>query len=73
MRPQMIPLSELVPDANWPSTIGNAHGDIYETQFETAVNSRMNYRGGKGVPEVYYSHMRPVIQAGKEAMAQAKL
>ena len=42
LRPQMIGLCELIPEANLPSTIGNEYGDIYETQFTTAQESRLN-------------------------------
>ena len=38
----MIGLAEIVPDTNFPSTIGNAHGDIYEAQFEHAKVSHKN-------------------------------
>mmetsp|Transcript_27127 Transcript_27127/g.33702 ORF Transcript_27127/g.33702 Transcript_27127/m.33702 type:complete len:142 (+) Transcript_27127:1698-2123(+) len=58
MRPQMIPLSELVPEGFMPSTIGNYYGDIYENQFETAQNSRLNRNG---VPELVHTHIKPVM------------
>ena len=44
IRPQAIPLVELmyIPDEVLCSAIGNSYGDIYETQFEWAKNSRIN-------------------------------
>ena len=44
MRPHMIPFVEFSPGFNLglKSTIGNHHGDIYETQLEVAMNSRLN-------------------------------
>lgn len=54
----MIGLCELIPEGNLPSTIGNEYGDIYETQFATAQESRLNTGV---VPELYYTHMRPVM------------
>ena len=44
MRPHMIPFIEFSPNflSGLKTTIGNAHGDIYETQLEVAKNSRLN-------------------------------
>lgn len=44
IRPQAIPLVELMysPDIVLPSAIGNSYGDIYETHFEWARDSRLN-------------------------------
>ena len=64
LRPNMIGLSELVPAANMPSTIGNEYGDIYECQFETAKNSSLNTGT---VPDMYYSHIKPVMQMNTQA------
>ena len=58
LRPQMIALCELCPEGNMPSTIGNEYGDIYETQFNVAQESRLNT--GE-VPELYHTHMKPVM------------
>ena len=58
MRPQMIALSELCPEGYTPSTIGNYYGDIYENQFETAQNSRLNTGV---VPELIHTHVKPVM------------
>lgn len=55
----MIGLCELIPEGNYPSTIGNKYGDIYENQFDTAKNSALNT--GQ-VPEIYYTHIKPVMQ-----------
>ena len=56
----MVPLVESFPNSSMfvPSTIGNAYGDIYEMQFETAKNSKMN----QGiVPSIFETHMKPVM------------
>ena len=44
MRPHMIPFIEFSPNflSGLKTTIGNAHGDIYEMQLEVAKNSRLN-------------------------------
>ena len=34
LRPQMVGLAEINPDMNFPTTIGNEYGDIYEAQYE---------------------------------------
>lgn len=59
MRPQMIPLAELLDDEmNSLSGIGNKHGDIYESILDFAKNSKLN----KGVPPPYYEEtLRPLI------------
>lgn len=59
LRPQMIGLCELVPEGYFPSSIGNEYGDIYETQFSLAQESRLNT--GE-VPEFYHTHMKPVMK-----------
>ena len=59
LRPQMIGLCELTPDGV-VSSIGNEYGDIYETQFNVAKESPMNNHDG--VPDLYYTHMRPVMR-----------
>ena len=60
LRPSMIGLVEYSPnfEAAMTSTIGNKYGDIYEQQYDTAVNSRLNT--GK-VPELYHTHIKPVM------------
>jgi hypothetical protein len=65
LRPHLIPLvemSELEKEDSWNvSTIGNKYGDIYETQLEVAMNSRLN----TGKPPPYYEKlMKPLIQGG---------
>merc|ERR1712127_137703 len=44
LRPQMLSLVETyyIPNHMIPSTIGNYYGDIYNTQYEWARDSRMN-------------------------------
>ena len=61
MRPQMIPLVEgcNMYAPNFPTTIGNEHGDIYEMQFETAKNSSLNQAI---VPSLFETHMKPVMR-----------
>ena len=62
----MIGLVELTPDGV-VSSIGNEYGDIYETQLSVAKQTPMNNHDG--VHELYYTHMRPVMQMN----AQPKL
>lgn len=59
LRPNMVSIAELLPDASIPSTIGNEYGDIYENQYETAKNSRLNT--GE-TPEYYHTHIKPLMQ-----------
>ena len=54
----MIAICELIPEGSIPTTVGNFYGDIYENQFETAKNSRLNTGS---VPELYHSHMKPIM------------
>ena len=58
LRPNLVGLAEVVPDGQFPSTIGNKHGDIYELQFETAKNSHMN--DPKLLPELWRTTLKPV-------------
>ena len=64
LRPQMIAICESGPSymKHIPSTIGNEYGDIYEQQFETARNSRMN---SPIVPSLFETHMKPVMTMRK--------
>ena len=64
MRPQMLSFVETFPESHEfvPSTIGNAYGDIYEFQFETAKNSKMN---SGVVPSFFETHMKPVMNLRK--------
>ena len=61
LRPQMIPLVESFATQSKfvPSTIGNAFGDIYELQFETAKKSRINAENN--LNSFYQAHMKPVM------------
>ena len=63
LRPQLVAISELLPNINFPSTIGNEYGDIYEAQFAQAKNSIQN----RGQIEFFNKHMKPVIQLGNVA------
>lgn len=67
LRPQMIPMLEVwdVAQGHLPTTIGNAHGDIYEMQFETAKNSSLN---SAIVPSFFETHMKPVMTMFKPAV-----
>ena len=60
LRPQMVSMVEHfdVLTDKIPSTIGNAYGDIYEMQFETAKASSMN---SAIVPSIFETHMKPVM------------
>ena len=64
MRPQMLGFIECFPESSQfvPTTIGNAYGDIYEMQFETARNSKMN---NGIVPDFFLTHMKPVMTMRK--------
>ena len=69
MRPHLIPLIEIAPA--WQrfnfSTIGNEYGDIYEAQYDFAVNSKLN----TGKPPRYYETlMKPLMT---KVPTQAKL
>ena len=59
MRPHMIPFIEFSPNLliGLKSTIGNSHGDIYETQLEVAQNSRLNKTQ---VPPYFEKYIKPV-------------
>ena len=60
LRPQMVSFFESFPKSSKfvPTSIGNEYGDIYEQQFETARNSRLNKAV---VPAMYETHMKPVM------------
>ena len=60
----MVPIVESFPKSYEYSlsTIGNKYGDIYEMQFETARNSRLN---DGIVPSFYETHMKPVMNLRK--------
>ena len=61
LRPQMMGLAEIHPESvNFPSTIGNKYGDIYELQYDQAVNSSLNKPDV--VPELYRTVMKPVMK-----------
>ena len=64
LRPQMIPIVESFPESYdfVPSTIGNKYGDIYEMQFETARNSKLNHGV---VTSLFETHMKPVMNLRK--------
>ena len=64
LRPQAIPLVELmsIPDEVLCSSIGNSYGDIYETQFEWAANSRLNNQSNGNIPDGFMDHIMPILQ-----------
>lgn len=63
LRPQAIPLAELMdlPDHTLTSAIGNSYGDIYETQFEWAKNSKLN-DGKDNIPAHFHTYLGPILQ-----------
>lgn len=83
LRPHVIPLvelSDLSKEDSWNvSTIGNKYGDIYETQLDVAMKSRLNRTGGP--PPYWEKYMKPLFNGGscytvettKEANQQPKL
>jgi len=60
LRPHMIPFVEYSDSLSvgLKSTIGNDHGDIYETQLEVAKNSRLNKTE---VPPYYDKYIKPTM------------
>ena len=68
LRPHMLPLTELnsdeLVDMSHLSAIGNKWGDIYETQLERALNSRLNKIQK---PDYWDSLVKPIMKG------QAKL
>ena len=64
LRPQAIPLIELIslPDDILQSAIGNSYGDIYETHFEWAKNSRLNDPANGSIPKGFNEHILPILQ-----------
>ena len=63
MRPLILPFVESYNSVMYgmKSTIGNDHGDIYETQLEVAKNSRLNKTK---VPPYYEKYMKPTMTMG---------
>ena len=63
IRPQAVPLVELsnISDHILTSAIGNSYGDIYETHFEWAKNSKLNV-GEDNIPPGFHEHMGPILQ-----------
>ena len=64
IRPQMVSLAEgyMIPDEGVPSSIGNAYGDIYETQLEWAQKSRMQKLDAKdGRPAYFEELIKPFL------------
>lgn len=65
LRPHMIPLCESFPVKSVEfNTIGNAFGDIYELQLDTARKTRLNQQP---VPEFYEKYMKPTMTMHKVA------
>ena len=66
LRPQIVNLAEtnlflMCNDNMLMSAIGNSYGDIYETHFEWAKNSRMN-RTKDAIPNGYKEFILPILQ-----------
>jgi hypothetical protein len=68
LRPHMIPLAEYKMSMdNWYtdiSSIGNQYGDIYETQLNYAVNSRLNKTHS---PDYFESLVMPMVKNAPSA------
>jgi hypothetical protein len=63
LRPHMLGLVEWMSIGDvLPSVIGNKYGDIYEAQYEAAVNSRLNQQQ---VPSYYEKYMKPTMMMHK--------
>ena len=63
LRPHMLGLVEWMSIGDvLPSVIGNKYGDIYEAQYEAAVNSRLNQQQ---VPSYYDKYMKPTMMMHK--------
>ena len=63
IRPQFIPMLELIPvtDNILMSAIGNSYGDIYQTHLEWAKSSRLNQSKG-AIPDGYMENIMPILQ-----------
>ena len=63
LRPQIINLIELsgFTDSVLTSAIGNSYGDIYETHFEWAKNSRLNKTKGN-IANGWEEHIMPILK-----------
>lgn len=63
VRPQAIPLVELMnlPDEILQTAIGNYYGDIYETHFKWAKESRLNQTPG-AIPKGFNEHVLPILK-----------
>ena len=65
MRPFVIGIIESaeVSDTLLMSAVGNFYGDIYETHFEWAKNSRLNQTSdGDAIPEGFMKYIMPVLK-----------
>jgi len=66
LRPHMVSLVELntrsESDMSYLSAIGNEYGDIYETQLEWAMKSRLNKNP---IPDYYKTIIRPIYHQEK--------
>ena len=52
---------------NFPSSIGNYYGDIYETQLDWAVNSPMQSLDKGGVPPQWETYIKPFLHEESKA------
>ena len=63
LRPQIVPLTELnsdeIIDMSHLSSIGNKWGDIYESQLERAINSRLNQQPK---PDYWDTLVKPLMK-----------
>lgn len=64
LRPQAIPLIELFgqSDELMPTAIGNSYGDIYETHFDWAKNSRLNDPKNGSIPKGHSEYIMPILK-----------
>ena len=63
IRPVALHLVECyeIDDSILQSAIGNSYGDIYETQFEWAKNSRLNDDKGS-IPKGFHEHLLLILK-----------
>lgn len=60
----MVSIAESHPEGlhyDYLSCVGNKYGDIYESQLEWAMSTKLN----KGVPEYFDRLVKPIYQGAK--------
>ena len=66
IRPQALSIIEAaypLPDMYLQSAIGNSYGDIYETHYEWAKNSKLNTtKAGDAIPDGYIEYIMPILK-----------